>query len=255
MRALRIGWRCARLGVHLLLGVSIVLTVFRWLSAATRAQLIRWWSRDCLAICGVGFDVRDLGGANWDGKGLGGCLVVANHVSWLDIVVLNAVRPMHFIAKSEIRGWPVLGTLTVSTGTIFIERGRRHAVHDVIRKMVGQMRAGTVCAVFPEGTTSDGRGLLPFHANLIEAALEAQAPVLPLAVRYLDHEQPSVRAAYYGEDTLIGSVARVLGAPGLVVHVRIGAALLPEPGMTRHALADRAHAAVGAMIGLSSTGV
>lgn len=244
MRRARIVWRCAALIVHGLIGVAIQFVVFPFATQTRRDALTRGWSRICLACCGVRYEVHATGGA-FDTARLSGSLLLANHVSWLDIVVMNAVRPAHFVAKSEIRDWPLLGMLARRTGTIFIERGRRHAVHGAIGKMVAKLRAGEVCAVFPEGTTSDGSALLPFHANLIEAALEAPAPVVPITIRYLDDGRPSRRAAYFGDDRLIDSIVRVLGAAGLCARIDVGEALVPPHAGTRHLLAEHARERIG----------
>ncbi|NDH31227.1 MAG: 1-acyl-sn-glycerol-3-phosphate acyltransferase, partial [Betaproteobacteria bacterium] len=121
--------------------------------------------------CGLAFEIQ----AAPDGviEPQPGELVVMNHISFIDILALDALRPVHFIAKSEIRKWPVIGILCDRTGTIFIERGKRHAVHDVLKTMANELRQGEVVSFFPEGTTSDGRQLLPFHANLFEAAVRS----------------------------------------------------------------------------------
>ncbi len=237
MRALRIAWRLAALIVHAAVGVAIQLVVQPFVGAHKRDGFARGWSRICLALCDVRLEVRDAAGAPYDPGLLTGVLLLANHVSWLDIVVMNAMRPSHFVAKSEIRAWPVIGMLARRSGTIFIERGRRHAVHDVIQQMVAKLRAGEVCSVFPEGTTSDGSAVLPFHANLIESALEAPAPIVPLTLRYLDRGRPSVRAAYVGDASLFDSVVNVLGAPGMCVQVVVSQALMPPHAGTRHVLA------------------
>jgi len=236
MSGLRIGWRLAALIVHAVLGMLIQLVFYPMLGAAMRDRFARRWSRLCLAVCAVRIEVCDGAGQPADLSALSGALLLANHVSWLDIVVMNATRPSHFVAKSEIRRWPVIGMLARRNGTIFIERGRRHAVHDVIRIMVEKLRAGEVCSVFPEGTTSDGSAVLPFHANLIESAIEAPAPIVPLTLRYLDHGRPSVRAAYVGDTSLFDSVVKVLSAPGLSVRVIVGEALVPPHAGTRHVL-------------------
>lgn len=234
---LRIGWRLAALILHAVLGMLIQLFFYPALGRATRDRFARRWSRICLALCAVRIEVCDAAGTPTDLSALSGVLLLANHVSWLDIVVMNATRPSHFVAKSEIRRWPVIGMLARRNGSIFIERGRRHAVHDVIRQMVEQLRAGEVCSVFPEGTTSDGSAVLPFHANLIESAIEAPAPIVPLTLRYLEHGRPSTRAAYVGDNSLFDSVVNVLSAPGLSVRVIVGEALVPPHAGTRHVLA------------------
>ena len=113
-------------------------------------------------------------------------LVVANHVSWLDIFALHAVGPVRFIAKAEIERWPVLGGLVRGVGTLFIERARRHDTHRVNQEIARALAAGDIVAVFPEGTTTDGTALLPFKGSLLQPIIDAQGHVQPVAIRYRD---------------------------------------------------------------------
>src|SRR3569832_1870289 len=113
-------------------------------------------------------------------------LLVANHISWLDILVVHAARHCRFVSKSEVKRWPLIGTLATGANTLNIERESRRDAVRVVHHMAEALRAGDVLAVFPEGTTSDGRALLPFHANLIQAAISAAAPVLPVALSFMD---------------------------------------------------------------------
>ena len=153
-------------------------------------------------------------------------MLVSNHISWLDIVVMHASRHCRFVSKSDIQRWPVVGTLATSAGTLYIERRSRRDAHRMVRDVGEAMRNGDVVAVFPEGTTSNGLDVLPFHANLIEAALLAQAPVQPLALQFVDRHsgQPSRAVCYIEDDTLIGSVWRTLRSPGIVARVYWGCA-------------------------------
>ena len=114
-------------------------------------------------------------------------LVTANHVSWLDIAAVHAVCPQaRFVSKADVRHWPLLGWLIGAVGTLFIERERKRDAMRVVHQMAESLIAGDVVAVFPEGTTGDGRALLPFHANLLQAAIAAEAPVQPVALRYTE---------------------------------------------------------------------
>jgi len=166
-----------------------------------------------------------------------------NHISFLDILALDALRPVHFIAKSEIRDWPVIGTLCVRTGTIFIERGRRHAVHQVLGTMARQLREGEVVSFFPEGTTSDGTRLLPFHTNLFEAAVRGGAPVRPVVLRYEQYGQASTLAAFIDDLSLLDCALTVFAAQGLSLHLQI-LDPVPSEGLTRHQLSARVREAM-----------
>jgi 1-acyl-sn-glycerol-3-phosphate acyltransferase len=130
--------------------------------------------------------------------------MVANHISWLDILVIHAARHCRFVSKSDIREWPLVGMLATGAGTLYIERTSRKDALRMVKDMADAMRNGDVVAVFPEGTTSDGRELLPFHANLIQAAIQAEAPVQPMSLKFIDAQtgELSFAPCYIGDDTL-----------------------------------------------------
>lgn len=224
--------------ICLLFGLVAALTVMRSLSTENHRGLVRRWARWTLLAAGVRVRLPE---NSFVPTGL----ILANHVSWLDILVIDSVAPCHFIAKSEIRTWPLVGFLCARAGTIFIERGRRHAVHAVIETAKRQLQAGDRVAVFAEGTTSDGTIVLPFHANLVEAAVRSGCPVQPLALGYLDDSGQRSRAVeFIGATTFPQSLWRVLGEP------RTTAVLLPLESLaltadrSRHTLAKAAEIAV-----------
>jgi 1-acyl-sn-glycerol-3-phosphate acyltransferase len=136
------------------------------------------------------------------------------------------------VSKSEVHHWPLIGTMAAAAGTLFIERASRRDAMRVVHQMAAALRAGDVLAVFPEGTTSDGLGLLPFHANLIQAAISADAPVVPVALRYVDGPtgQNSQAVSCVGDESLVASVWRTVCAPGLQVRLAWGQ---PEPAAGR----------------------
>ncbi len=155
----------------------------------------------------------------------GPVLLVANHLSWLDISVMHAARHCRFVSKSDVQGWPLIGALANAAGTLYIERGTRRDAVRVVHQMADALRAREVLAVFPEGTTGDGRSLLPFHANLLQAAVSADAPVLPVGLRFVDRASGAVSHApsYAGDETLLGSIWRTVCAPPIVAVVHYGA--------------------------------
>ena len=118
-----------------------------------------------------------------DGVG-GNLLIVANHISWLDIFVLLSVQPVRFVAKAELKRWPVVGPLITGAGTLYVERARRRDTHNVNRRAAEALARGDVLAIFPEGTTTDGTTLLPFHGSLLQPIVDAEGHVLPVAIRY-----------------------------------------------------------------------
>jgi 1-acyl-sn-glycerol-3-phosphate acyltransferase len=159
----------------------------------------------------------------------GPVLLVANHISWLDIVVMLAAQYCRFVAKSELKAWPLVGPLATAAGTLYIERASSRDALRVVHHMAERLQAGDVLAVFPEGTTGDGVEVLPFHANLLQAAIAAQTPAQAVGLRFVDAwGQPSFAPCYIGDDTFVGSVWRTLCARGLVVHVAFAAPDLPQ---------------------------
>jgi 1-acyl-sn-glycerol-3-phosphate acyltransferase len=171
-------------------------------------------------------------------------LVVCNHISWLDIYVINALAPAAFVAKDDVRHWPLIGWLCANTDTIFLERGSRAAAQRTRESMVERLRAGIHVAVFPEGTTSGGERLLPFHAALFQSAIDAGVPVVPLALRYADGAGNPCRApAYDGDITLWQCLRAIARADGLKAELRILEPLAVAAG-ERRALAARCHEAI-----------
>lgn len=233
-------------------GLLTVFLVFPLVPQARRDALVRGWSRMLLACCGVRVrEIVRMGGAPLADQD-GGRMLLANHVSWLDIFVINAVAPSSFVAKSEIARWPLAGTLVAGVGTVFIERDRRRAVREVIGTLDRRLRAGRRAAVFPEGTTSDGRQVLPFFGNLAQAAIDAGAPVVPIGLRYVDPDGvPSHAAAFIGDDHFLDAVWRITGHPELIAELHVLPAIDIVPGVTRHELADQARLAISGALDLA----
>ena len=152
----------------------------------------------------------------------GPALLVANHISWLDIVVLHAARYCRFVSKANVRHWPLIGPLATGAGTLYVERESRRDAMRVVHRMVQALGEADVLAIFPEGTTSDGMDVLPFHANLLQSAIAAAAPVQPVALQFFEDSKPSRTVAYVGDDSLVGSIWRTLCAEGLRAVVTFG---------------------------------
>jgi 1-acyl-sn-glycerol-3-phosphate acyltransferase len=174
-----------------------------------------------------------------------GALIVANHVSWLDVLVLLAHAPARLLAKCEVRSWPVIGAIGTAAGTVFIDRDRPRALPTTVSDVAGALRAGHVVAAFPEGTTWCGQSGGRFRSALFQAAIDAGAPVAPVTLNFkLGNGTTTTVAAYIGDDTLLASVRRVVMARGLRITLRAHPALHPMPGASRRALARAAQAAV-----------
>lgn len=219
MKSMRAIWKLLRGLWHVLLGLWWIHAHFPRLSPDQRAMRVQAWSLQFLALWGI--HVKVLGQPVVAGP----ALIVANHISWLDISVIHAARHCRFVSKSDIRDWPLVGMLAAGAGTLFIERSSRKDALRMVKDMSEAMKEGDVVAVFPEGTTSDGRDLLPFHANLIQSAIQADAPVQPMSLKFVDAHtgEPSFAPCYIGDDTLIGSMWRTLTAPPILAVVHFGA--------------------------------
>ncbi len=241
VRSLRYG----RLIVQLVLGLLTVAFLFPFYGRARRWRAIENWSVRVVRSAGVAVMVH-----GETPKRASRAVAVANHVSWLDVQVLHSLWNVRFVAKSEVRHWPLIGWLSARTGTLFIERGsRRHAAR--INRDIHQAFAdGDAVAVFPEGTTTRGDELLRFHASLLQPAVEEQALIVPVAIRYTDNEgnlQPA--AAYVGDMTLMQSVAAIVRAPRIYAHVHFLPAI-DSRGRTRRELAQASRASIAAALRL-----
>jgi 1-acyl-sn-glycerol-3-phosphate acyltransferase len=218
-------WRLARAVLHGLHGVVIVLLRFPTLPPAGRHARIAWWSAKMLRLLGARLQVR--------GRFKPGAkLIVANHVSWLDILAIHAACPeARFVSKADVKAWPLVNRLVAAGDTLYIEREKRRDAMRVVHQMADALRAGATVAVFPEGTTGLGPELLPFHANLLQAAVATGTPVQPVVLRFADRGGPFSEAAQYvGATTLTQSLWKLACSRDLVVHVDVLA-----PQGTEHA--------------------
>jgi 1-acyl-sn-glycerol-3-phosphate acyltransferase len=170
-------------------------------------------------------------------------LLLINHTSWLDVFSVAAVVPARFVSKAEIGRWPVFGWLAIVVGTLFVERGRRHAVMRTNQQVAERLRAGQLIGVFPEGTTTDGSRLLPFHANLVQPAIDLGVPIRPVGVRFTQRGEFSRAAMFVGEMNLMQSLWRVVTAPYLAVELHWAPPIEPAPS-NRHVAARAARAAI-----------
>jgi 1-acyl-sn-glycerol-3-phosphate acyltransferase len=205
----------------------------RWLRACSRA-----------ALSAAGVELRVTGGDRF-----GGALVVANHVSWIDVLALNAVQPVRMLAKREVRGWPLIGGLAERTGAVFVDRASLHALPATVAATAAALRTGAAVGVFPEGTTWCGGAAGPFHRAAFQAAIDAGAPVRPVAIAFLLPDgTPARAAAFVGSQSLPESVLRIVRLPRLRCEVSV---LPPITGTDRRELAARAAVVVGAVTGMA----
>jgi 1-acyl-sn-glycerol-3-phosphate acyltransferase len=234
LRAMRIAALAAVLS-----GAVALLPVLPLLPVRWRAALVRGCARNVLRALGIRWKVRGRLPARR-------ALVVANHVSWLDIVVLLAVGGSRMVAKSEVRAWPVVGRIAAYTGAFFLDRSRPRALPSTVDSVRAALVGGDVVSVFPEGTTSCGEGAGAFRPAFFQAALDARACVVPLTLRFTAAGEPTTQPAFIGADTLMDSMSRVLAVRGLTVGLTIGTAIHPGPAASRRTLAKIAARAVGA---------
>ncbi|MFN4328926.1 MAG: lysophospholipid acyltransferase family protein [Limnobacter sp.] len=230
----------------MLQGLFCVLVLWAVVSPAQRVRLERWFARRLMAILRVRVDaVFEVPQAQYAEHGP--VLLYSNHVSWIDIFAFNAVAPVTFIAKSEISQWPLAGTLAKRSGTLFIERGRRHAVREVIEAAAKVLGQGRTVAVFPEGTTGTGREPLPFHSNFVQPAIAAGVPLLPVTLQYVEPNGRFTEApAFVGEQTLLDNIRVLVTAPqGFVCRLTFHAPIDVE-GNTRHTLSAQARSVIEA---------
>ncbi len=239
---LRAVGRLLRCVLHAAHGVLIVLLSFGALPVAERQLRVQWWATKTLRLMGITLRV--------DGAPVAGAaLLVANHISWLDIMAVHAVCPhARFVSKADVKSWPLVSHLVDAGGTLYLQRERKRDALRVVHAMAEALKAGDTVAIFPEGTTSDGQALLPFHANLLQAAISTKTPVQPVAIRFSDATHAISRAVQYiGSTTLAQSLWMVACADAVVVRV----ALLPPRSTAladRRALAEQLHGDIAAAL-------
>ena len=250
MSRIAFGWRVGRLLGLLLVGLWISVTSFARADSVRRHAIVRRWSRKILHLAGV--EVRAIG---FPADAERPVTLVANHVSWADIFALNTQRACHFIAKAELRRWPIAGRLLANVGTIFINRSDRKETHRLKRVVHELLEAGETVAVFPEGTTSAGRDVLKFHASLLEPIVASEGEVWVVAIRYFCRDPRSstgaeVRtdaAAYIGSMSLMESLHAIHHAEPVIAELRFVEAINCA-GKTRREVAQQAEAAIRALV-------
>jgi 1-acyl-sn-glycerol-3-phosphate acyltransferase len=218
MNSLRAAWRLVRALAHALAGLTTILLRFPRMNEMQREAQVQAWALKMLALLGIRLELRGRPPVT------GPVLLVANHISWLDIVVMHAARHCRFVSKADVRRWPLIGSLATGAGTLYMERKSRRDAMRVVHHMAESLTRGEVVAVFPEGTTSNGVAMLPFHGNLIQAAISANAPVQPVALSFLDSKTRAISLApcYVDDDTLLMSIWRTLTAQAVTAVVHYG---------------------------------
>jgi 1-acyl-sn-glycerol-3-phosphate acyltransferase len=245
-RRLRAVARLAHAVGHGLHGLAIVLFAFPSLDAAARHDRIRWWSKKMLAVLGIAFEHEGT-------PARAGSLLAANHISWLDIMAIHAVVPeARFVSKADVKAWPLVARLVDSAGTLYLERERKRDALRVVHAVAVTLSAGQVVAIFPEGTTSTGHGLLPFHANLLQAAIATATPVQPVALRFSETASAVSEAVeFIGATSLLESLWRTSCGEGVRVRLTFLPAR-PSAGVDRRVLAGQLRGDIAAALGIAA---
>lgn len=236
--------------LHAMTAALILRFVFPRADAARRRAHVSRWSADLVAILGIRIVVEGSPPA----EGERAAMIVANHVSWLDIFAISGVHPTRFVAKSEIRDWPVAGWIAERAGTLFIRRERRRDTARMSEAVHRAMQAGDCVGLFPEGTTTDGDRLLRFHSSLFEPAVANEAHVHPCAIRYERADGSLCRAmAFVGELTFMQSLGLAIRQRDVLARVAF-APPIDTRGLARREVAQRAEAAVARLLGVPVPG-
>lgn len=231
------GLRLLRVGLHLASGCALSEWLYPLLRPQARQAVRSAWARDLLGMLGVRLQADSLPIAP-------GSLVVANHVSWLDAVALQALLPTAIVAKAEARRWPLIGRMMARNETLFVERRACRALLQVNADISNRLARGESVALFPEGTTTDGAQLLPFRPALFQPAVAGGHPVRALALAYRDGAgKRCIEAAYLGDMNLWQSLCMIAALPSLTLEIRCCGAI-PTHGLRRRDAAQAARAAV-----------
>lgn len=244
LREIRAGFRLLQVLALIAGGIAIVRMLFPVWSAPTRRRVKQAWAARLVSALGVRIDA--IGSACVSG------LAVSNHISWLDVFVINAITPTTFVCKDDVRGWPAIGWLVEHTGTLFIARGSRVAAARSAEAMAARLQAGERVALFPEGTTTGGEQLLPFRTALFEAAVSGQVGVQAAAIRYVDAAGESSRApAYDGDISFVQSLLTIARSSGLRAEIKH---LPPQPaGLARREYCQRSETQIAQALGTTAT--
>jgi lyso-ornithine lipid O-acyltransferase len=223
-----------------LVGMTLPLMPVQWLLIKTWPTMARqlpfYFHR---LVCRIlGFDIKIKGQLPTAGQ----CLIVSNHVSWIDIVVLSSVAPLSFVAKREVAAWPFFGWLAKLQRTVFVDRERRHSTKHSRTEMEVRLATGDRIVLFPEGTSHDGASVLPFKSSFFAAASAPEVAIVPVTLAYVRNwnlpltRRNRPRFAWYADMDLLPHLWEAICAGPLTVHVTIHPALEP------HARQDRKQA-------------
>ena len=234
--------------VGVLLAALAVAPLVPILRRGARARLVRWFFRSVLRAFGIRLTV--FGAHGLEPVSGRGALVVNNHISWLDIVAINAAQPMRAQAKSEVRGWPLLGWLASVAGTVYVDRASLRRLPSAVAELASVMRSGSMVNVTPEGTSWCGLARGRFHTAAIQAAIDGNVPVIPIALRFrMSDGRETTAPAFIGDETLVTSLRRVARLRGLVLEMHVLREIPAGTTADRRTLATLAEAAINSALG------
>ena len=232
--------------LHTIRGVLTLSILFPFLNRQQKDHHIRRWCKRLLKIFGLHLTVE--GGELLPSTPY---LLVSNHISWIDIHVINAFKPVRFVAKSEVASWPIFGWMAKQLGTVFIRRDSARHARQVVDQMADVLKTESVC-IFPEGTSSSGETVLPFKPNLFEPAAISDTPVWSLAISYHSRKtgERSLATAFIGDMGLVESMALILKSPDLGVTLHFLPPLKAEAGqaLDRKLLCQHSYQLISAAI-------
>lgn len=218
----------------------LVWLVFPHIGTSRHDGIIERWCRDVLDI----LDIRVFVQGQMPPGRMRSVLFVANHISWMDILLVNASQRVRFVAKEEVRSWPLIGWIAARTGTLFLKRTSTHQLARVMKSTAASLRHGDCIAIFPEGTTTDGRSVQAFHSGLFQSAIEAQALIRPVGISYhRDDGSIDTDIAFLGSQSLVSSILNVLTRPTTQVRLSFTNPIDSSAG-DRRRLADSCQKAV-----------
>ena len=222
---------------------------FPKLNREQKLESIQKWSQDTLDVLGIRV-VHDTPLVHTKNAEVP-LLLVANHVSWVDALIIQSIQPSIFVAKAEVKSWPIVGSIATGCGVIYVNRGSPSSARRMVDDLSSALHHGYCVAGFPEGTSSEGSSVSLFHANLFEAAINHQVQVLPLAIRYTNPSTGALclRAAFIGDIGFVASLHQVMASAGIQAKVLLGERLSPI-GHSRRTLAHLSHRSVSQQLEL-----
>lgn len=224
---------------------------FPRLSRERKLDEIKNWSKNTLKILGI--EVIHETSLTHIETSPSPLMLVANHVSWVDALIIQSIQPSIFVAKSEVRSWPIVGSIATGCGVVFVDRGSPSSARRMVDDLSSALHNGYCVAGFPEGTSSEGSTVSLFHANFFEPAISHHIQVQPLAIRYTNPRTGDLclKAAFIGEIGFVQSLHQVITSTGILAKVHAGDLLSPQ-GHSRRTLAHLSHRSVSSQLELLS---